>query len=120
MVPRAEFQSYYGRPIIKPPTWKNPDVPAYFFLGGLAGASSAMAALGDMSGRPRLARVGCLAAAAGAAGGTVALIHDLGRPERFLNMLRVFKPTSPLSMGSWLLASFGTLSGAAAASTVTG
>ena len=37
----------------------------------------------------------------------MALVHDLGRPERFLNMLRVFKPTSPLSVGSWLLAPFG-------------
>ncbi|NEE02050.1 polysulfide reductase NrfD [Phytoactinopolyspora halotolerans] len=120
MVPRAEFQSYYGRPVIKPPTWKTPDVPAYFFLGGLAGASSAMATLAEIGGRPRLVRIGTLAAGLGAAGGTAALIHDLGRPERFLNMLRVFKPTSPLSMGSWLLASFGTLSGAAAASTVTG
>lgn len=120
VVPRAEFRSYYGQPVIKPPTWKTPDVPAYFFLGGLAGASSAMAALGTTTGHRRLAQTGSLAAALGAAGGTVALIHDLGRPERFLNMLRVIKPTSPLSIGSWVLASFSTLSGAAAASTVTG
>src|SRR5699024_10351776 len=52
--------------------------------------------------------------------GTVALIHDLGRPERFLNMLRVFRPTSPLSMGSWILAPFASLSGAAFASELTG
>ena len=35
--------------------------------------------------------------------GTAALIADLGRPSRFFNMLRVFRPTSPMSMGSWLL-----------------
>ncbi|HEX6196151.1 MAG TPA: NrfD/PsrC family molybdoenzyme membrane anchor subunit [Jiangellaceae bacterium] len=120
MSPPAEFRSYYGQPVIKPPTWKSPDVPAYFFLGGLAGASSAMAELADLTGRHRLARVSRLVAAAGAAGGTAFLVHDLGRPERFLNMLRVFKPTSPLSMGSWVLAAFGTLSGSAAASDVTG
>jgi DMSO reductase anchor subunit len=117
---RAEFRSYYGRPVIKAPAWKAPDVAAYLFLGGTAGASSAMAALAGATGRPRLARAGTLAAGIGAAAGAGALVHDLGRPERFLNMLRVFKPTSPLSVGSWTLASFGTLSGAAAASTVTG
>lgn len=120
MVPEVEFRSYYGQPVIKPPAWKSPDVPAYFFLGGLAGATSAMAALAELTGRHRLARPGYLVAAAGAAAGTGALIHDLGRPERFLNMLRVVKPTSPLSIGSWLLAAFGTLAGAAAASELTG
>jgi hypothetical protein len=117
---RAGFRSYYGRPVIKAPRWKAPDVAAYLFLGGMAGASSAMAALAGATGRPRLGRAGTLAAGIGAAAGAAALVHDLGRPERFLNMLRVFKPTSPLSIGSWTLASFGTLSGAAAASTVTG
>lgn len=120
VVPPVEFRSYYGRPIIKPPTWKSPDVGAYLFLGGLAGGSSAMAAMAGLTGRPQLARAGQLAAALAAASGTGFLIHDLGRPRRFLHMLRVVKPTSPLSMGSWTLASFGTLSGAAAASAVTG
>ncbi len=60
------------------------------------------------------------AAAGGAVVGTVALVHDLGRPERFLNMLRVFKPTSPLSVGSYILAPFSSFAGAAAASHVTG
>ncbi|GGI97473.1 hypothetical protein GCM10010121_004670 [Streptomyces brasiliensis] len=49
-----------------------------------------------------------------------ALIHDLGRPGRFANMLRVFKPTSPMSMGSWLLSAYGPAAGAAAACAVTG
>lgn len=120
MVPDAEFRSYYGQPVIKSPTWKTPDVPVYFFLGGLAGSSSAMAAMAELTGRERAARVGYLTAAAGAAGGTVALIHDLGRPERFLNMLRVIKPTSPLNTGSWVLAGYASLSGAAALSSVTG
>jgi Polysulphide reductase, NrfD len=120
MVPEAEFESYYGRQIIKTPTWKTPDVPLYLFLGGLAGASAVLAEGAALTGRPDLERVARLAAAGGAAGGTVALVHDLGRPERFLNMLRVFKPTSPLSVGSFILAPFGALAGAAAASHVTG
>ena len=120
MVPDAEFESYYGRPILKEPTWKTPDVPLYLFLGGMAGAASLLAEGAALTGRPELEKVARITAATGAAGGTVALIHDLGRPERFLNMLRVLKPTSPLSVGSFILAPFSALSGAAAASQVTG
>lgn len=120
MVPEADFQSYYGRPVIKPPVWKVPDVPGYLYLGGVAGASAVMAALADATGRPELRRIGRLAAAIGATASVGALIHDLGRPARFLHMLRVFKPTSPLSMGTWILSPFGALSAAAAASELTG
>jgi hypothetical protein len=120
MVPEAEFESYYGRQILKTPTWKTPDVPLYLFLGGLAGASAVLAEGARLTGRPELQRVARLAAAGGAAAGTVALVHDLGRPERFLNMLRVFKPTSPLSVGSYVLAPFSGLAGLAAASQVSG
>jgi formate-dependent nitrite reductase membrane component NrfD len=120
MVPDVEFESYYGRPILKEPTWKTPDVPLYLFLGGLAGCSALLAEGAAATGRPELERVTRLAAAGGAAAGTVALVHDLGRPERFFNMLRVFKPTSPLSVGSFILAPFSALSGAAAASNMTG
>jgi formate-dependent nitrite reductase membrane component NrfD len=120
MVPEAEFRSYYGRQIIKSPTWKVPDVPAYLYLGGVAGVSASLGALADATGRPVLRRVGRLAALFGATVSVGALVHDLGRPARFLNMLRVFKPTSPLSVGSWILSAFGTLAGAAAASELTG
>ena len=120
MVPEAEFESYYGRQILKTPTWKTPDVPLYLFLGGLAGASAVLAEGAALSGRSDLQRVARLAAAGGAAAGTVALVHDLGRPERFLNMLRVFKPTSPLSVGSFVLAPFSGLAAVAAASEVSG
>jgi formate-dependent nitrite reductase membrane component NrfD len=120
MVADAEFTSYYGRPVLKGPVWKVPDVPSYLYLGGLAGSSALMAALAERTGRPGLRRVGRLAAAAGSAAGAGALVHDLGRPERFLNMLRMVKPTSPLSVGSWILAPFGALSAAAAGSELTG
>ena len=120
VVPDAAFESYYGRPILKKPTWKEPDVPLYLFLGGMAGASAVLAEGAATSDRPALERVARLAAAGGAAAGTVALVHDLGRPERFLNMLRVFKPTSPLSVGSFILAPFSALSGTAAAALMMG
>lgn len=120
MVEPAEFRSYYGRPIIKEPAWEQPDVPLYFFLGGTAGASASMAAMAQATGRPRLARVGKLVAAGGSLASVAALVHDLGRPERFLYMLRVFKPTSPLSVGSWILAPFSALATASAGAELTG
>jgi hypothetical protein len=119
-VPPAQFESYYGRQILKTPTWKTPDVPLYLFLGGMAGGSAVLAEGAALSGNRQLEQVTRLVAASGAAAGTVALIHDLGRPERFLYMLRVLKPTSPLSVGTFILTPFGALSGAAAASQVTG
>ncbi len=120
MVPDAEFTSYYGRPVIKEPSWEAPDVPGYLFLGGLAGASSVLAAGAQLSGYRELASVAKVSAlgAIGLAG--VALVHDLGRPGRFVNMLRVFKPSSPMSVGSWLLTAYGPVAGAAAVSEVTG
>jgi formate-dependent nitrite reductase membrane component NrfD len=120
MVPDAEFTSYYGRPVIKEPAWGVPDVPGYLFLGGLAGASSVLAAGAQQSGYGELARVSKVAALGAISLSAVALVHDLGRPGRFVNMLRVFKPTSPMSVGSWLLAAYGPVAGAAAVSEVTG
>ena len=114
MVPEAEFSSYYGRQIIKTPTWKNPEVPIYFFLGGAAGTSSVIAALAEFTDRPKLARNAEYTAGLGALASVVLLIDDLGRPERFLHMLRVFKPTSPLSVGSYILSPFSALASAAA------
>jgi hypothetical protein len=120
MVPQAEFESYYGRQIIKTPTWKSPDVPLYLFLGGLAGASAVLAEGAALRDLPRLETVARGAAATGAGLGTVFLVHDLGRPERFLNMLRVFKPTSPLSVGTFILAPFSPLAALAFGSRLTG
>ncbi|MFE4421842.1 NrfD/PsrC family molybdoenzyme membrane anchor subunit [Streptomyces sp. NPDC056817] len=120
MVPEARFSSYYGRPVLKRPTWKSVDIAGYLYLGGLAGASSLLAAGAQATGRPALARTAKLAAAGAISGSLVALVHDLGRPARFVNMLRVFKPTSPMSVGSWLLAGYAPLTVAAAATDVVG
>ena len=120
MVPDAAFRSYYGLPVLNRPVWRSPDIPGYLFLGGLAGASSVLALGAQLTGRPRLALPTKVAAAGAVALSAAALVHDLGRPGRFYNMLRVFKPTSPMSVGSWLLAGYGPLALAAAGSAVTG
>ncbi|WP_316752203.1 NrfD/PsrC family molybdoenzyme membrane anchor subunit [Streptomyces herbicida] len=120
MVPDAVFSSYYGKPVLNKPTWKPLDIAGYLWLGGLAGASSLLAAGGDVTGRPALARTAKLGATGAISLSLAALVHDLGRPARFLNMLRVFKPTSPMSMGSWLLSAYAPLTMTAAACDVTG
>jgi hypothetical protein len=120
MVPDAEFTSYYGRPVIKEPVWQAPDVAGYLFFGGLAGASSVLAAAASVSGHRELARAAKVSALGAISLSAAALVHDLGRPARFINMLRVFKPSSPMSVGSWLLAGYGPVAGAAAVCEVTG
>jgi hypothetical protein len=105
-VPPAEPRSYYGQPIVNRPVWTW-EIPAYFFVGGMAGASAPLALVASIQGNRPLARAASAVALGGAALSPVLLISDLGRPERFVNMLRVFKPTSPMSVGSWILASFG-------------
>jgi formate-dependent nitrite reductase membrane component NrfD len=120
MVPDAEFRSYYGKPILNEPTWEPLDIAGYLFLGGLAGASSVLAAGAELTGRPALARVGKGGALVAISGSLVALVHDLGRPSRFLNMLRVFKPSSPMSVGSWILSAYGPPAGVAGLTALTG
>lgn len=119
MVPSAELRSYYDRPILKAPVWRWP-IPAYFFTGGMAGASALLAAGGRARGLRRLARRSRLTSLAALGASTVLLVDDLGRPDRFYNMLRVLKPTSPMSVGSWLLAAFAPAVGAGVLSDLTG
>lgn len=114
MVPEEEVRSYYGRAVLKEPVWSW-EIPWYFFAGGLAGASSNLALVARLTGNDKLARRAHLAALGGAAVSPVLLIMDLGRPERFYNMLRVFKPTSPMSVGTWVLSAFGSTTGLAVA-----
>lgn len=115
MVPRAEFRSYYGRQILKTPVWGD-KIAYYFFAGGLSGGAALLAAGADLTGRPALRRGSRVGGLAALGAGAYFLVADLGRPERFLHMLRVAKPTSPMSMGTWLLAGYGPAIGLAAAS----
>ncbi|MFB9238336.1 NrfD/PsrC family molybdoenzyme membrane anchor subunit [Plantactinospora siamensis] len=114
-VPPAEFTSYYGRPILKAPVWKW-DIAAYLFTGGLAAGSALMAAGAQLTGRPALRRAGRIGALGAVGASTYFLVNDLGRPSRFHHMLRVAKPTSPMSVGTWILAAFGPAAGVAAVS----
>jgi polysulfide reductase-like protein len=107
-------RTYYGRPVVKQPVWK-PEVPWYFFTGGLGGASTVLAFVAGLARNRPLARRSWLIAFAAFGLSPLLLIRDLGRPERFLNMLRVLKPTSPMSIGSWLLSITATSTGVATA-----
>jgi hypothetical protein len=109
----TEMQSYYGRPILKEPVWQ-PEIPFYFFFGGIAGASSVLHAGARLTGNERLARRSLFVGAAADLVSPALLVSDLGRPERFLNMFRVFKVTSPMSVGSWVLLVSGSTSNTAA------
>jgi Polysulphide reductase, NrfD len=113
--PQAPFRSYYGRAVLKPPVWEW-KIPAYLFAGGLSAGSAVLAAGADLTGRPALRRAGRVSALATLVASTYFLIADLGRPERFHHMLRVAKPTSPMSVGTWILAAYGPGVGVAAAS----
>src|SRR5437016_7893816 len=110
----TSHDSYYGRPILKEPVWK-PEIPLYFFTGGLAGASSVLSLAARAARNERLAKTSMWIGLAGEVVSPALLVADLGRPERFLNMLRVFKVTSPMSVGSWILLLSSGASGTAAA-----
>lgn len=106
---------YYGLPLLKEPPWTW-EIPLYFFVGGAAGAASVIAAAAQLRRRNgKLVRDARLLAVAGAVASAPLLISDLGRPARFLNMLRVFKPQSPMSVGAWLLSAFSAAASAALA-----
>lgn len=106
--------AYYDYPMLKAPVWTW-EVPAYFFVGGAAGASALIGAVARRAGgNDTLVRDARWIASAGAVLSVPLLISDLGRPERFLNMLRVFKLRSPMSIGAWTLVAFSNAAGAAA------
>src|SRR5499427_4964535 len=99
---------YYRIPLLKEPPWTW-EIPLYFFVGGAAGAAAVIGAIADYTGADHgLVRDARWIAAAGSVISPALLIADLGRPERFLNMLRVFKPQSPMSVGVWTLVGFST------------
>lgn len=110
MVEDVEFTSYYGRPIVKAPPWGD-EIGTYLFLGGLAGGSSLLGFGAQLTDRPGLRIASRMTAIAATGIGGAALVADLGRPERFLNMMRVVKVSSPMSLGTWILSGFGVGSG---------
>jgi formate-dependent nitrite reductase membrane component NrfD len=102
--------TYYDQPLLPQPVW-NWMIPAYYFVGGVTGAALVMSAAaqvrGLFEGRSQLMRRCQWLGFGGSGISAVLLVSDLGRPERFLNMLRVFRPTSPMNIGAWILTGVG-------------
>lgn len=118
--PPETDMAHHPRPILKPPVWIW-SIPAYFFVGGAAGAAMTLGLAAQWFGGKRLRGFEERCRWIGAVGGGIGsalLIHDLGRKERFLFMLRVFRPTSPMSVGSWVLAIATPLSAGSAILTI--
>lgn len=116
-VPDAEFSSYYGQPIVKPVPWDY-KISLYLFFGGVAGGSGVMQAGALATGNAVLRRNTRLTAMAAVGVSGIALVADLGRPERFLNMMRTVKLTSPMSVGTWILSAYAGFAGVTTASEV--
>jgi hypothetical protein len=111
--PGRDAPSYYGRPVLKTPVWEW-KIAAYLFTGGLAAGTAVVAAGADLVRAQHLRRACWLGSFGALLASIVLLVGDLGRPERFHHMLRVAKPTSPMSVGTWILTAFGPGVGAAA------
>ena len=114
VVPEPEFTSYYGHAVVKPVPWRH-EISIYLFTGGVAGGSGLLSAGAHAAGLDGLRRNARLTAIVAAGVSGVALIADLGRPERFLNMLRTVKLTSPMSVGTWIFSGYSAFAGLAAA-----
>jgi len=97
---------YYGQPVVRPPVWTW-EIPIYFFVGGLGGMSAVIALGAMLFHHFDVARTAMWVAAIASVLSPILLILDLGRPHLFINMLRVFKPQSAMSMGAWILTAFG-------------
>ena len=97
---------YYGQPVVRPPVWTW-EIPIYFFVGGLGGMSAVIAFGALIFHHFDITRTAMWVAAIASVLSPILLILDLGRPRLFINMLRVFKPQSAMSMGAWILAAFG-------------
>ena len=104
--PIPQKPGYYGQPVVRPPVWTW-EIPIYFFIGGLGGMSAVIAFPALLFHQPDVAYIAMWLAVIAAVVSPILLIVDLGRPHLFINMLRVFKPQSAMSMGAWILAAFG-------------
>src|SRR5262245_14422036 len=98
---------YYGQPVVRPPVWTW-EIPIYFFVGGLGGMSAVIGFSAMLFHHFDVTRTAMWVAAIASVLSPILLVFDLGRPRLFINMLRVFKPQSAMSMGAWILTAFGT------------
>ena len=105
--PMPRKAGYYGQPVVKPPVWTW-EIPLYFFIGGLGGMAAVIALAAVSFHHTDVAVTAMSLAVFAAMVSPILLILDLGRPRLFINMLRVFKPRSAMSMGVWILVMFST------------
>ena len=99
-------RGYYGEGVVRPPVWTW-EISTYFFIGGCGGMAAVIGAAALAFGQPEVTRAAMWIAFVAAILSPMLLISDLGRPLLFLNMLRVFKYKSPMSVGSWIVSLFG-------------
>lgn len=107
--PNPKDPTYYDRPMLKEPVWEWA-IPLYYYVGGLTGASLVLSACAELESSNKSALLVQRCHWIGFAGSVISgglLVYDLGRPSRFLNMLRVFRPTSPMNVGAWILSGTG-------------
>ncbi len=115
---RYDGTTYYGRAQLNPAPFETSVVGGYIALAGLAGAAQLLATLADLSGMRRargMVRRGRYLSLLAPVVGAPLLIYDLRTPQRFYNMLRIFRRTSPMSIGTWVLMAFSGASGITAA-----
>ncbi len=108
---RSEDPGYYGLPILKRPFWKW-EIALYFFFEGVSGSAYVLSTVAGLMDKDRFA--GPIRSARVLSFFTMVvcpplLIMDLGRPERFHHMLRIWKKTSPMNHGAWALTGYGTI-----------
>jgi formate-dependent nitrite reductase membrane component NrfD len=116
-LPASDYddRSYYGRPALKAAPFEKWVVGGYIFLAGLSGASQLLSTLLDLTGssdRDAAVSSGRRLSMLAPTLGSALLIYDLNTPQRFYNMLRIAKRTSPMSIGTWILMAFSAFSGA--------
>ncbi len=106
-------ETYYGRPALKPSVY-NWIIGLYFFMGGLAGSAQIIATIADWFGgrrQERQVRAGRYISLISSLIGSGLLVADLKKPLRFYNMLRIFRPTSVMSIGAYILSAFSVFTG---------
>jgi formate-dependent nitrite reductase membrane component NrfD len=113
---QSQPQDYYGVSMLQPPVWEPQYIGPYFFLGGLSAGAFLLARAAELVGGREyrdVTRAGTTVALLAALPCAPLLIKDLGDPRRFHHMLRVFKPSSPMNMGTWVISGYSSITAAA-------
>ncbi len=111
--------TYYGRSQLKAAPFNNYVVGGYIFLAGLSGGSMIVSTIAEQAGhRDGVGRRGRMLSVLAPTLGSAMLVWDLHTPQRFMNMMRIARRTSPMSIGTWLLLGFSAFAMPAAAAEI--